>query len=228
MKSDICRLVFEIKMKKKFILPKNYLLPLSCLAGLCCMTIIFIMFAYHLYHSRLDEIQQKLRTLQQIKIQVKSLQQQNKNLLKVNQLFTNFDDQSQDLQIQKIKLSYQLQNITKIIPLQQIEWQFGSDKPYEQLNLPKQDFYTTYVLPVRINFSVAREQQWLDVMHDLYLAGPYYQISNCQLKAERDSAARDNPIKFLQINCQMNLPFIVTNKSLNPHIKNNLIKTEKI
>lgn len=202
-----------------YIEPRS-LRPLVCIFAILVISGLLGWASYYRYQQAHQNLQFAKQSLQQLKIINKQLQKQVVRVIKVNQAFKQIDDQGEDLASLKIKFSDQLQNLAERYPLDDLRWQYDVVQRGGQDDFKESQFYSSYFLPVRIQFEIKTEQTWLDVIDALYILSPYYQFHNCQLKANRANSQQGNLVlKKLQVDCQLKLAFYqIKTKPINANV----------
>jgi len=196
------------------------IVPLLFLSAALGVAFVLGLTSYHRYQQANTSLQRAKQILQQLKLLNQQLQNQVIRVSKVNQAFKQIDEQGEDAASLKIKFSDQLQNLAKRYPLDDLRWQYDVVQRGGQDDFKESQFYSSYFLPVRIQFEIKTEQTWLDVIDALYILSPYYQFHNCQLKANRANSQQGNLVlKKLQVDCQLKLAFYqIKTKPINANV----------
>lgn len=165
-----------------------------------------------------NDIQQNKKSIAKLNSAYQGLVNKRNNFSLVNNSYKQLEEQSANLDIQKIIFSENIFQLNNALRLDKLSWQYDALVNHPSLNIDSNRFYQIVSLPVKLRFHITEEQQWLLLINHLLTQGRYYQINNCEITAFREqNLTADRRLDHLAVFCLVNLVY--------PQVKNTLDKS---
>ncbi len=134
------------------------------------LTAIGLTFKQYQHLDKLkNEIHMNKTTIAKLNIAYQSLINKRKNFSAVNHAYKEMEEQSANMDMQKILFSENIFQLNQRLKLNKLAWQYGAVIQYPLANLAANHFYQVFSLPVKLRMHVNEEQQWLNLINQLYL-----------------------------------------------------------
>lgn len=183
------------------------------------LTAIGLTFKQYQHLDKLkNEIHMNKTTIAKLNIAYQSLINKRKNFSAVNHAYKEMEEQSANMDMQKILFSENIFQLNQRLKLNKLAWQYDAVIQYLLANLAANHFYQVFSLPVKLRMHVNEEQQWLNLINQLYLQGRYYQVNNCEISAHREQRSSSiSAVDHLEVFCLLNLAYPQANNILDKH-----------